>query len=198
MLKKSFWVLLVFTLVSCLPVPWTKVDYKSPTTRQYNLQDQPDIDGEHGYLWMKNALIILFMRAHDETIYAGSSPYRLYVVAYGQHEKQDRLKVHDIRVKTASGKAFNVNPTLRNYQNAQLEKQVLAFPAEVAFTPITPENPVWTYATLTTGDEIKPQNQEPLEVSVDLEVITPTGNVRRVIRDTFVPVKKSGWFQSLD
>ena len=75
MLKKSFWVLIVFTLVSCLPVPWTKVDYKSPTTRQYNLQDQPDIDGEHGYLWMKNALIILFMRAHDETLYAGSSPY---------------------------------------------------------------------------------------------------------------------------
>lgn len=198
MVQKIFWCILIFALTSCVPSPWTKVDYKSPKTREYNLQNQPEPDGNDSHLWLKGAFLKLFLRAHDETIYAGSAPYRLFIVAYGQQDRQQTLKVHHITVKTTSGTRFKVTPTVQTLQAGQLKTQVLSFPAEIAFTPIDPQNPVWTIASVITENEIAPQPQEELEVSVDLEVITPTGSERRVLQDTFVPVTQSGWFQSLD
>jgi len=177
-------VIIIFQIVSCIPIPWTKVDYKSLGTNHFRIN---------------NGSVKVFMRAHDETIESGSPPYRVYVTSYGEYKYHDSMIVHSISAFGESGVEFDVYPASRIAQKGKWTITKLTFPIKKTFEKGN-EKLNWAWACIETDDTIDPmiQEDEIVKIFVDIEVITTEKSERMKIECSFEPKRKNGLFRSLD
>ena len=183
-MRRILSVIIFFQIVSCIPLPCTKTDYKS-------------IGKNHFYI--NNGSVKVFIRAHDETTESGSPPYRVHVTTYGEYEYHDLMIVHSITAYGESGTEFDLYPVSRIVEKGKWIITKPTFPIEKTFEKGN-EKLNWAWAGIQTDDTIDPKIQEDeiINIIVDLEVITTEQNERKKIECSFEPKRKKGFFRSLD
>lgn len=191
----------------CVPAPWTSWRYyekggveKFPSAWNTNTIDQ--YQNQYSDLYIDDAFVHIFVRAHNLSTRSGSSPFRLFVGVVTNKAEHKSVIYHAVSIVDTSGNTFDFQPIKYNTpRHAGEELGSLSFPVVVNLgflhTYSSPQTNNYIQTSLWSDDTVplRPENGRKITVFADIEIVGSHSSIRRTVVYEFLPtVRRGRWW----